>query len=160
LNSEKGSFPIGSTGGGFTFKYDSELEVFTRTTDSLGPIFAERATTLGKGKINFGFSYSYINYSSLEGEDLNSLKSVVLLDETQKNTNILQLDFDVGIKSNLFAFYGTYGITDQWDISLLVPVLQVQLDVDSTARILNRTRKRGTSGKILGYSFDSKDIIY
>lgn len=159
LNSEKGSFPIGSTGGGFTFKYDSELEVFTRTTDSLGPIFAERATTLGKGKINFGFSYSYINYSSLEGEDLNSLKSVVLLDETQKNTNILQLDFDVGIKSNLFAFYGTYGITDQWDISLLVPVLQVQLDVDSTARILNRTRKRGTSGKILGYSFDSKDTI-
>ena len=52
LNSEKGVFPVGSTGGGFTFQYDSELEVFTRTTDSLGPIFAERATTLGKKKIN------------------------------------------------------------------------------------------------------------
>ena len=48
LNSEKGSFPVSSTGGGFTFQYDSELEVFTRTTDSLGPVFAERATTLGE----------------------------------------------------------------------------------------------------------------
>ena len=49
LNTEKGSFPVSSTGGGFTFQYDSELEVFTRTADSLGPIFAERAPTLGKG---------------------------------------------------------------------------------------------------------------
>ena len=84
LNTEKGAFPVSSTGGGFTFQYDSELEVFTRTTDSLGPVFAERASTLGKGKINFGFSYTYINYSTLQGEDLHNLESVVPLDEEQK----------------------------------------------------------------------------
>ena len=39
LNSEKGSFPVSSTGGGFTFQYDRELEVFTRTTDSLWAYF-------------------------------------------------------------------------------------------------------------------------
>ncbi|TAN34270.1 hypothetical protein EPN27_04735, partial [Patescibacteria group bacterium] len=155
LNSEKGSFPVSSTGGGFTFQYDSELEVFTRTTDSLGPIFAERATTLGKKKINFGFSYTYIDYSKLQGKDLHNLKSIVFLDQKQKDKNLLQLDFDVNVKSNLFSFYGTYGITDRWDISMLVPILQVQFDVDSTARILNRTREKGQGGKTLGYSFDS-----
>ncbi|MBM4064996.1 MAG: hypothetical protein FJ266_05060 [Planctomycetes bacterium] len=159
LNSEKGAFPVSSTGGGFTFQYDSELEVFTRTTDSLGPIFAERATTLGEKKINFGFSYTYIDYSKLQGKDLHSLKSIVLLDQKQKDKNLLQLDFDVDVKSNLFSFYGTYGITDRWDISVLVPVLQVQFDVDSTARILNRTREKGQGGKILGYSFDSGETI-
>ena len=159
LNSEKGSFPVSSTGGGFTFQYDSELEVFTRTTDSLGPIFAERATTLGKKKINFGFSYTYIDYSKLQGNDLNDLKSIVFLDEKQKDKNLLQLDFDVSIKSNLFSFYGTYGITDRWDISVLVPILQVQFDVDSTASILNRTKKKGKGGKTLGYSFDSGETI-
>ena len=159
LNSEKGVFPVGSTGGGFTFQYDSELEVFTRTTDSLGPIFAERASTLGKGKINFGFSYTYINYSQLQGKDLHHLKSIVFLDEKEKNKNLLQLDFDVDVKSNLFSFYGTYGITDRWDISILIPVLQVQLDVDSTARILNPTKEKGTSGKTLGYSFDSQNSL-
>jgi hypothetical protein len=159
LNSEKGSFPVSSTGGGFTFQYDSELEVFTRTTDSLGPIFAERATTLGEKKINFGFSYTYIDYSKLQGNDLHNLKSIVLLDQKQKDKNLLQLDFDVDVKSNLFSFYGTYGITDRWDISVLVPVLQVQFDVDSTARILNRTREKGQGGKPLGYSFDSGETI-
>ena len=159
LNSERGSFPVSSTGGGFTFQYDSELEVFTRTTDSLGPIFAERATTLGKKKINFGFSYTYIDYSKLQGNDLHDLKSIVFLDEKQKDKNLLQLDFDVSIKSNLFSFYGTYGITDRWDISVLVPILQVQLDVDSTGKILNRTREKGQGGKTLGYSFDSGETI-
>lgn len=159
LNTGKGSLPVSSTGGGFTFQYDRELEVFTRTTDSLGPIFAERAPTLGEGKLNFGFSYTYINFSTLDGEDLHHVKSIVLLDEKQKDKNLLQMNFDVNAKSNLFSFYGTYGITDRWDISLLVPVLQVQLDVDSTAKILNRTKKKGTSGKTLGYSFDSRDTL-
>lgn len=152
LNTEKGEFPVSSTSGGFTFQYDSELEVFTRTTDSLGPIFAERAPTLGKGKLNFGFSYTYIHFSTLEGRDLDNLESIVLLDEKQKDKNLLQLDFDVDVKTNLFSFYGTYGITDRWDVSMLVPVMQIQLDVDSTAKILNRTRKKGITGKTLGYS--------
>ncbi|MBI2471861.1 MAG: hypothetical protein HYV59_11565 [Planctomycetes bacterium] len=159
LNSEKGSFPVSSTGGGFTFQYDRELEVFTRTTDSLGPIFAERATTLGEKKFNFGFSYTYIDYSKLQGKDLHNLKSIVLLDEKQKDKNLLQLDFDVDVKSNLFSFYGTYGITDRWDVSILIPILQVQLDVDSTGRILDQTKKKGTGGKTLGYSFDSGETI-
>jgi len=159
LNSEKGSFPVSSTGGGFTFQYDSELEVFTRTTDSLGPIFAERAITLGRGKINFGFSYTYINYSSIQGEDLDNIESTVLLDEEQKDTNLLKMDFDVNIKTNLFSFYGTYGITDNWDFSILIPIMQVQLDVDSTATILNRTTEKSEEGNTLGYSLDSGDTI-
>ncbi|HHT9158564.1 MAG: hypothetical protein A3G70_08900 [Planctomycetes bacterium RIFCSPLOWO2_12_FULL_39_13] len=159
LNTEKGAFPVSSTGGGFTFQYDSELEVFTRTTDSLGPVFAERASTLGKGKINFGFSYTYINYSTLQGEDLHNLESVVPLDEEQKNKDLLQMDFDVNIETNLFSFYGTYGITDKWDVSILIPVMQVQLDVDSSAKILNRTKEKGSGGKPLGYSLDSGETI-
>ena len=159
LNSEKGSFPVSSTGGGFTFQYDRELEVFTRTTDSLGPIFAERATTLGERKINFGFSYTYIDYSKLQGKDLHNLKSIVFLDEKQKDKNLLQLDFDVNVKTNLFSFYGTYGITDRWDISILIPILQVQLDVDSNGRILKQTKEKGKGGETLGYSFEAGETI-
>ncbi len=157
LNAEKGSLPVSSTGGGFTFQYDKDLEVFIRTTDSIGPIFAERAHTLGKGKLNLGFSYTYVNFSTLQGKDLHNLTSIVPLDKKQKDKNLLQLNFDVDITNHLFSFYGTYGITDRWDVSILVPIMQVQLDVESTAKILNRTRKKGRNGKILGFSFDSKD---
>src|SRR5262249_11539267 len=50
LASQLNSFPLASSGGGFTYRLDPELGVLVRTTDSFGPIFAERAETIGKGR--------------------------------------------------------------------------------------------------------------
>src|SRR5512142_3532661 len=48
------SFPLPSSAGGFTYQFDPALGVLTRASDSFGPIYAERADTLGKGKVNLG----------------------------------------------------------------------------------------------------------
>src|SRR5262249_44562351 len=39
-------FPLGSTVAAFTFQFDPELNVFTRSTEGLGPLLSERAQTL------------------------------------------------------------------------------------------------------------------
>ena len=39
------SVPLPSPGGGFTYQFDSSLGVFQRTTQSFGPILADRAET-------------------------------------------------------------------------------------------------------------------
>src|SRR6266542_1750085 len=44
------TFPLASSAGGFTYQLDPALGVFTRTTDSFGPIYADRADTIGKGR--------------------------------------------------------------------------------------------------------------
>jgi hypothetical protein len=66
-------FPIGSTVPAFTFQFDPELNVFTRSTEGLGPLLSERAQTLGKGKFNVSFSYSHVKFDVFEGEKLNNL---------------------------------------------------------------------------------------
>src|SRR6266576_4699705 len=47
LGSSVANIPIGSTSGGVTFRFEGGAPVATST--SAGPIFAERAQTLGRG---------------------------------------------------------------------------------------------------------------
>src|SRR6266542_4494254 len=56
------SFPLASSAGGFTYRFDPELGVLTRTTDSFGPIYTERADTIGQGRFNFGVNYSSFTF--------------------------------------------------------------------------------------------------
>jgi len=66
-------FPVGSTVAAFTFQFDPELNVFTRSTEGLGPLLSERAQTTGKGKINVSFAYSRVEFDVFEGDDLDDL---------------------------------------------------------------------------------------
>jgi hypothetical protein len=65
--------PIGSTIAAFTFEFDPGLNVFSRTTEGLGPLLSERAQTTGKGKLNVAFSYSYVDFDVFEGDDLDDI---------------------------------------------------------------------------------------
>jgi hypothetical protein len=64
------TFPLGSPAGGFTYTFDETLGTFRRSTPSFGPVFAERAVTMGRGRFNAGFSYQHTTYRSFEGEDI------------------------------------------------------------------------------------------
>ena len=70
LASQVSTFPLGSSAGGFTYQYDSALGVFSRSTESFGPIYAERAQTLGHGKWNTGVSYLQADYDKIDDIDL------------------------------------------------------------------------------------------
>src|SRR5262245_20952919 len=54
LKGQLETFPLPSPASGFTFQFDSATGVFTRTTESFGPIFAERAETIGRRKFSLG----------------------------------------------------------------------------------------------------------
>ena len=59
-----------SPSSGFTYRYDSEAGAFVRSTTSFGPIYAERAETVGRGKVSFGISYQRFRFSNIDGLDL------------------------------------------------------------------------------------------
>src|SRR5687768_12745113 len=56
--------PAVSTSAGFTYEIDPELEVPRRTTRTFGPIFTDRAVTIGRGKFDVNASYSYISFQN------------------------------------------------------------------------------------------------
>src|SRR5580698_1754072 len=68
--------PIVSPSSGFTFKYDSSAGVFVRSTTSFGPIYSERADTIGRGKVSFGLSYQRFRFGSLDGINIHNIPAV------------------------------------------------------------------------------------
>ena len=64
------TYPLGSPSGGFTYTFDPALGTLTRSSDSFGPSFAERALTTGRGKVSVGFGYQHALYDTFEGLDL------------------------------------------------------------------------------------------
>ena len=73
ISSQIQRVPHGSTVAAFTFEFDSNLNVFTRSTEGLGPLASERAQTTGKGKLNVAFSHSYVDFKVFEGDDLDDI---------------------------------------------------------------------------------------
>ena len=64
LASQLSALPLPSPSSGFTYTMDPALGVFTRSTQSFGPIMAERAETMGKGKFAFGFGVQHFGFDN------------------------------------------------------------------------------------------------
>jgi hypothetical protein len=64
------TFPIGSSTGGVTYVFDESVGTFRRGSASFGPLFAERALTIGRRKLSAGFNYQRTSYDTFEGQNL------------------------------------------------------------------------------------------
>ena len=138
LISQLATFPIGSSAGGFTYTYDSSLGVFNRSSESFGPVFAERSQTLGRGKWNTGFSYLRAEYDKLDGLNLGSgeiafplIHQDVNADGTQTTLffegDVILTRSRIQVKSDTTVVFATFGATDRLDLGLAVPVISIDL---------------------------------
>jgi len=83
------NFPLGSSVAAFTYTFNSQLNVFERSLEALGPVLSERAGTTGRGKFNVAFAYSYADFSKIEGNDLDSIP-VLLANSAPLNVELGQ----------------------------------------------------------------------
>jgi hypothetical protein len=135
---------------GFTFDIERGMPV--RTTESLGPIFSERAPTLGAKKLNLGFSYTRLDFKRLEGKRLDNLSLTFRHEDSNGDgrlgpppsffdfeLDVINVDLNLKIKQDSFAFFATYGLTPGWDIGLVVPLSHVRLRAVANARIVDNS---------------------
>src|SRR5712692_1794287 len=57
--------PIASVAPAFSYRYNPTLSIFERSAGMLGPMFAERSLTIGKGKFNFEIGYAYVGFDDI-----------------------------------------------------------------------------------------------
>lgn len=144
-------FPAISTVPGFTFRYNPALQTFERSSESLGPVFVERPQTIGRGKLDLGLSYLFVNFEELEGEELDGLAFRGLQHNDccaappsgnfpgfERDTADLFFD-EFDLESHVMSVFATYGITDRWDVSVLLPVIVTDLEVRARARVNNES---------------------
>lgn len=136
--------PIISPSSGFTYKYDSAAGAFVRTTTSFGPIYTERAETIGRGKVSFGISYQRFRFNNLDGIDLHNVPAVFthVPNTGPGNTpepyeaDVISTTNNIGLNMDQTMLYGTVGVTDRLDISVAVPIVSVRMGADSNAQII------------------------
>jgi hypothetical protein len=137
LASQLASVPLPTSASGFTYELDPALGVFKRSTTSFGPILAERAETIGKGKFSLGFSYQRFTFDTLEGLNLDQVPAVFTHDDPFPGgradvvTTLNSIDARVGQATAFF----TYGLLDRVDLSVAVPLVTVDMDVASDASV-------------------------
>jgi hypothetical protein len=132
------SVPLPSPGGGFTYQFDTSLGVFQRTTESFGPILAERADTIGARRVSFGFAYQRFKFDTVEGLDLEQVPAVFTHDNAflrGGREDVVATVNSIEATVDQATTFITLGVTDRFDVSLAVPVVSNYLKVVSNATI-------------------------
>jgi hypothetical protein len=139
IGSHLQSLPIGSSSGGFTYSYDRRYGTFTRTTETFGPAFAERAQTVGRGRMNFGASYQFSQYTQLDGRSLeNGGIRFILPPGTITDPafgNVIEAEVHMRLKSETTVFFATAGINDRLEVGIAVPYQEVVMDLTTKGTI-------------------------
>lgn len=154
LTSARSSLPIASGSGGFSYVYDPDLDLFIRVEQDLGPLFSERAQTLGKRQLAISASYTYAGFDTYNGQDISNfpVADVAVGQELVAqpgNTlpgiadDMIDTRLNLGLTLNVISLFATYGVTDDLDLGIALPLVWVSMSTDASARLSD---PRGDSG--------------
>jgi hypothetical protein len=173
LSQELSILPFASPASAITFTFDSSLGVFTRSTETYGPILDERAETIGRHRFYLAADYQFFSFSSLDGIDLKHLPAEFTHLQFPVNGTFPLFEQDylmtmnrIDIKSHQVTLSGTFGLTNRIDVSIAVPILDNDIGVTSTAHIVRvaaceLTHSCTTNGAFAGvyYFFDATNPL-
>jgi len=134
-----GTLPLESPTSGVILKTDPSTGAPLPVSGTLGPIFTQRAETIGKHKFYFGVTHQNYHFTSLDGHSLNGLAILYGgndpsgVQKAGAPTTTSQATFNLGLDVRLsqdVAFL-TYGLTNRIDVSVGLPM--VHAAVASTA---------------------------
>jgi hypothetical protein len=152
IASQLSNLPFSSTSGGRTFRFEGGVPIATST--SPGPIFAERALTLGRGRLLIGANVSRFNFQSVRGIPLDAVAltfthenvdfpncdqifggdcSIMGVPAWENDVITLDLALDLDVTSTLFTL--SYGVLDWIDVGVAVPLISNSLRGTSRAEV-------------------------
>jgi hypothetical protein len=172
------TFPIGSSSGGFSYAFDPAVGTLRRSSSSFGPLFAERAATIGRGRMSAGFNYQHASYNKFEGSTLDdgSVKFYLrhqeccttggpavppffgVVDEPDGSLlspffegDLIEAALSLDVSTDVVSIFGNYGLTDRWDVGLAVPIVHVSME----ATVLATIRRLATVSNPLIHTFEA-----
>jgi hypothetical protein len=137
-----GNLPFTSATSGVTFRID-ETGVPVATSVSGGPIFAERSQTLGRGRFLLGLNVNGISMNNIRGVPLSDLElrfthqnvgNAALGDPGFEN-DVIEVATDMSLSLIVTSVFASFGIANDVDIGILVPIVRASLEGSSVATL-------------------------
>jgi hypothetical protein len=145
MTASVGRLPVSSTGGGTTFSFVGGAPV--RSTTSAGPIFAERASTLGKGRFLLGANTTHMSFTKLRGESTDSIAFNLAhqdvgepgLGDAAFESDIIGVTLDLKLQLQATTVFASYGVSDNFDVGIAIPFIMSSLEGTGAGRVFNVT---------------------
>lgn len=134
--------PISSSSSGTTFRFEGLRPVATSTSG--GPIFAERAQTLGRGRWFAGMGLTVLSYDKLRGVPLDRITFTFTHQDTPPiglgnpnfENDIIRVQMALKVSLLVSSFSLSYGLVDGLDLGVTVPVVRTSMSGTSIAQIV------------------------
>ena len=152
IGSNVANVPVSAASGGSTFSFEGGVPV--RTSTSAGPVFGERAQTLGRGRVLAALTRTGVSFKTLRGVDLDNINFIFthantdfegcdsiaggdcsLLGVPALENETINLNLALDVRLTVTSFLMTYGITDRLDIGVVLPVVSTSLEGSTQAQI-------------------------
>ena len=145
------TYPVASASSSIQFVYDRQFDEIVRRPGPLGPIFGERAETVGPGRFDADVSYSFVELATINGAALDDLVSAAsvkgrilffpvaggirLRDGRISSLLPVRVALDVGVTAHILTSSFTYGVTPDLDVNVSLPLLHTALEVRTRTRV-------------------------
>jgi len=134
-----GNVPFSAATSGVSFTFGAGAPVATAV--SPGPIFAERAQTLGQGVLFMGATFNGIAFDNIRGVPLGDINFVFphenvsdpALGAPTFENDIIEVTTDLELNLLIASFSASYGVTDRIDIGVSLPIVRASLSGTSRA---------------------------
>jgi hypothetical protein len=153
------SLPIPSASSGITFTFNPQTSAFERDTEMLGQIYLERAQPIGKGRLNMSVTYQYVSADTIDGQDLGSLSDTRPIRDPATGVLFVIPHLDVKLHTQEVTTSVTYGITEDLEANLTVPLLVTKFDVSGRLVQLGGTPNPVQTGTTADTDFGVGDIF-
>jgi len=118
------ALPVTSASPGIVYVFDFETGVSEREEVILGQLFLERAETVGRNKANLGLSYQRVKIDTLDGDDIGELHDTRFpITNPKGDVQFTIPSFGIDLETHEFTATATYGLTDDLDLNLALPVV-------------------------------------
>jgi hypothetical protein len=146
-----GTYPVASASSSVVYTFDPTIDTPRAHPGLPGPIFGERAETVGQGRLDLTASYSFVRLATIDGESLDDLVNrrtvgnrflffpvrpgVTLADGRFTTLLPVHATVDIGVEAHIVSPSLTYGLTPDLDLNVTLPVIRTSLDLAATTLV-------------------------
>jgi len=118
------SIPLIAASAGVTYAFDPLTGTFAREPAIVGQLYLERADPIGRRKFNLNVSYQYVSLASLEGQEASDLQDPLPIRIDSPVVPAVRIQrLDASANLHEFALSATYGLTDDIDANVTLPII-------------------------------------
>jgi hypothetical protein len=126
------SLPLPGASPGVTYSFDAATGTFRRDPVTFGQVYLDRAAPLGAGRFNVSFAYQYVKLEEIEGQDASDLGDPLPIPLPDVLAALAIPRLDVAAAVHQFLFSSTYGLGENAEVSLALPLEYTNMSLSTT----------------------------